>query len=145
MDILRPAAIQEGTYCSLVRRTPYVSFAGRSSDSASSRRRGLLDSKSMAQLRLAPPHSSGPVGELHSVPFSPAPCARTPANALYSLFKIIVAQNFALVKPFLGSACQKQVFDKLVDGGASSPATATPRCRVKIFDFAVGSFAFGET
>ena len=29
----------------------------------------------------------------------------------------------------------------LVDVGASSPA----RCRVKIFDFAVGSFAFGET
>ena len=39
------------------------------------------------------------------------------------------------------SACQKSLFDKLVDGGASFPA----RCRVKIFDFAVGSFAFGET
>ena len=24
------------------------------------------------------------------------------------------------------SACQKRLFDKLVDGGASSPATATP-------------------
>ncbi len=35
----------------------------------------------------------------------------------------------------------KKGFDKLVDGGASSPA----RCRVKISDFAVGSFAKGET
>ena len=39
------------------------------------------------------------------------------------------------------TACQKSVFDKLEDGGASSPA----RCRIKIFDFDVGSFAKGET
>ena len=56
---------------------------------------------------------------------SSAPFGRPPAVVTSP-----VIQKGTEITP-VPSACQKSFFDKLVDGGASSPATATP-CRTRI-------------
>ena len=75
-------APRPGTYPSLVRRSRYVLSTGRSSDLVSSRPTAFSALRSsplgqrlrpMACFVDAPLHSSGPVGESHSVPYSPRP------------------------------------------------------------------------
>ena len=75
VSIPRIEAPRPGTYPSLVRRSRYVLFTGRSSDLVSSRPvtfSALRSSPAANGLSVgAPLHSSGPVGESHSVPYSP--------------------------------------------------------------------------
>ena len=75
VSIPRIEAPRPGTYPSLVRRSRYVLFTGRSSDLVSSRPvtfSALRSSPAANGFSVgAPLHSSGPVGELHSVPYSP--------------------------------------------------------------------------
>ena len=82
VSIPRIEAPRPGTYPSLVRRSRYVLSTGRSSDLVSSRPTAFSALRSsplgqrlrpMACFVDAPLHSSGPVGESHSVPYSPRP------------------------------------------------------------------------
>ena len=48
-----------------------------------------------------PLHSSGPVGDSHSVPFSSTQYTQTPVSSQYSVFEGIIAQHLKNVKPKL--------------------------------------------
>ena len=99
VSIPRIEAPRPGTYPSLVRRSRYVIFTGRSSDLVSSRPftfSALRSSPAANGLYAgAPLHSSGPVGELHSVPYSPCSPVAQAARHLripgYSVFRDIIA------------------------------------------------------
>ena len=72
---------RRGTYPSLVRRSRYV-FSQAGLLASLHRLEPLLSLRQWSWLS-APRHSSGPVGDFHSVPFSPVPIpkdAPTPAN-----------------------------------------------------------------
>ena len=61
----------------------------------------LLSLEANDVLYIAPLHSSGPVGDSHSVPFSPAHYTQTPVSSQYSVFVDIIAQHLKNVKPKL--------------------------------------------
>lgn len=70
-----------------------------------------------------PLHSSGPVGDSHSVPFSPAHYTQTPVSSQYSVFVDIIAQHLKNVKPKLFKPSINATFEKPY---ASRPCNGLP-------------------
>ena len=60
----------------------------------------LLSLEANDVLYIAPLHSSGPVGDSHSIPFSPMRYAWTPANSQIFCFKWIIARTILFVNTF---------------------------------------------
>ena len=93
---IRPGSAHPGSLAHIILSSEEfdTQFAGRSSDSASTPR-AVFSALANDILRAAPLHSSGPVGDSHSVPFSPVQSVRTPVNSHVFCFCLIVAPAVA--------------------------------------------------
>lgn len=99
-------------------KNPIYIFTGRFSDSASTPH-AAFSAFANDLLHTAPLHSSGPVGESHSVPFSPAYFMQAPVNFQYSDFENIIAYFPQKVKlypgfsPYAHSSAHLPIIEKL--------------------------------